>query len=58
VQAASQGARPILLRTERAAGHGAGTPVSKLVGELTDVYTFLAGELGLPTEVAASAEER
>ncbi|HEV8245558.1 MAG TPA: prolyl oligopeptidase family serine peptidase, partial [Polyangiaceae bacterium] len=38
--------RPILLRTEVDAGHGAGTPVSKLVAELTDVYTFVLWQLG------------
>jgi prolyl oligopeptidase len=37
----------VLLRTERAAGHGAGTPLSKQVDELSDVYTFLFAELGL-----------
>jgi prolyl oligopeptidase len=49
--AASEGtARPVLLRTQKVAGHGAGTPVSKLVLELSDVYAFLFSELGLPAE--------
>lgn len=40
--------RPILLRTELHAGHGAGTPVSKSVAEWADIYAFLSVELGLP----------
>lgn len=46
LQHATASTRPILLRTERKAGHGAGTPVSKLVLELADMYTFLVSELG------------
>jgi prolyl oligopeptidase len=45
LQRATSSDRPILLRIERKAGHGAGTPVSKLVGELTDFYTFLLEQL-------------
>jgi prolyl oligopeptidase len=37
--------RPILLRTELHAGHGAGTPVSKSVAEWTDIHAFLCAEL-------------
>src|SRR6202023_2293180 len=33
--------RPILLRIESKAGHGAGKPVSKQIEEFTDVYSFL-----------------
>ncbi|HET9932430.1 MAG TPA: prolyl oligopeptidase family serine peptidase, partial [Polyangiaceae bacterium] len=47
LQHATSSRRPILLRTERSAGHGAGIPRSKQVDELTDVYTFLFAELGL-----------
>jgi prolyl oligopeptidase len=50
LQAASASERPLLLRTQKVAGHGAGTPVSKLVAELTDVYAFLFSELGLSFE--------
>jgi prolyl oligopeptidase len=38
--------RPILLRTETKAGHGAGKPVSKLTEELTDEISFVLYELG------------
>ncbi len=39
--------RPILLRVESKAGHGAGTPVSKQIEEGTDVYEFLFWQLGV-----------
>ncbi len=39
--------RPILLRLESKAGHGAGKPTSKLVDELTDEMSFLFHELGV-----------
>lgn len=48
LQDASSSGNPILLRTERKAGHGAGTPISKLALELTDSYAFLLEELGVP----------
>lgn len=47
LQHATSSDRPILLRTERAAGHGAGTPVKKLVSELADTFTFILAELGV-----------
>lgn len=52
LQQATSSRQPILLRTERSAGHGAGMPRSKQLEELTDVYTFLFAELGLqiPTQ--------
>ncbi len=39
--------RPILLRIETKAGHGAGKPVTKLIEEGTDVYSFLFWQLGV-----------
>jgi prolyl oligopeptidase len=39
--------RPILLRIETKAGHGAGKPLTKQIDELTDVWSFLLGQLGL-----------
>ncbi len=39
--------RPILLRIETKAGHGAGKPVSKQIEEGTDVYSFLFWQLGV-----------
>jgi len=39
--------RPILLRIETKAGHGAGKPVTKQIEEFTDVYLFLFWQLGV-----------
>ncbi len=39
--------RPILLRTETRAGHGAGKPVGKQADELADVAAFLFDQLGV-----------
>jgi prolyl oligopeptidase len=39
--------RPILLRIESKAGHGAGKPVTKQIEEFTDVYSFLIWQLGV-----------
>lgn len=47
LQHANASEHPILLRTERKAGHGLGTPVSKLALEYADLYTFLFEELGI-----------
>jgi len=43
----SSRARPILLRIESKAGHGAGKPVAKQIEEFTDVYSFLFSQLGV-----------
>jgi prolyl oligopeptidase len=39
--------RPILLRIEEKAGHGAGKPVAKQIEEFTDIYSFLFWQLGV-----------
>ena len=39
--------RPILLRIESKAGHGAGKPVTKQIEEYTDIYSFLFWQLGV-----------
>jgi prolyl oligopeptidase len=39
--------RPILLRIETKAGHGAGKPVTKQIEEFTDIYSFLFWQLGM-----------
>jgi prolyl oligopeptidase len=40
------GDNPVLIRIETRAGHGAGKPTMKLIGEAADVYAFLVTELG------------
>jgi len=47
LQAATSAPFPILLRTNPAAGHGRGTPLSDQIDEYTDVLAFLMRELGV-----------
>ncbi len=47
LQAASSSGRPVLLRLEPRAGHGAGKPRGKVVEEVTDTYCFLFSQLGM-----------
>ena len=47
LQAATSSGRPVLLRLESRAGHGAGKPLSKVLDELTDTWTFVFSELGV-----------
>jgi prolyl oligopeptidase len=56
LQAATTSGRPVLLRVEGRAGHGQGKPISKVLEEWTDVWTFLCGELGLPQPAAGTVD--
>ena len=47
LQAATGSSRPMLLRLESRAGHGAGKPLAKVLDELTDTWTFVFSELGV-----------
>jgi prolyl oligopeptidase len=47
LQAASSSEHPILLRLEGKAGHGAGKPVSKVLEELVDTWSFVVTEVGV-----------
>ena len=47
LQAASSSRRPVLLRLESRAGHGAGKPLAKVLDELTDTWAFVFWELGV-----------
>jgi prolyl oligopeptidase len=50
LQAATASDRPVLLRTETRAGHGAGKPLTKQIDEATDDWSFLFWQLGLEPE--------
>ncbi len=47
LQAAYAGERPMLIRVETRAGHGAGKPTSKIIEERADEYAFLVKTLGI-----------
>jgi prolyl oligopeptidase len=50
LQAAETGDAPTLIRVETSAGHGSGTPVSKLINEAADRWAFIAYHTGLVVE--------
>ena len=58
LQAASASSRPILLRTEAAAGHGIGTALSTRIEEESDVYGFLVDQLGMSSAPAHQPARR
>ena len=47
LQAAQGGPKPVLIRIDTKAGHGAGKPTTKLIEESADKLAFLVFELGL-----------
>jgi prolyl oligopeptidase len=53
LQHAQGGDAPVLLRVDRAAGHGAGKPTSQLLQERADVLAFHAAHLGLAVGAGA-----
>ena len=54
--AAARGSgRPVLLRLETKAGHGAGKPLGKVIDQLVDEWSFLFAELGVPGPGDAAA---
>jgi len=57
LQAASSSGRPVLLRLETRAGHGAGKPVSKVLDELVDTWSFVFHELRVSSEPWAAGLE-
>jgi prolyl oligopeptidase len=47
LQEAQAGPAPVLIRIETRAGHGAGKPITKLIEEVADQWSFLAANLGM-----------
>ncbi len=47
LQEGQGGDKPILIRIETKAGHGAGKPISKQIQEQADIYGFLVKSLGM-----------
>jgi prolyl oligopeptidase len=55
LQAAQAGTKPVLIRIETRAGHGAGKPTSKVIDESADKWAFLVRELHMQTPGLAAA---
>ncbi len=47
LQASHAGSNPVLIRIETDAGHGAGKPMSKVLEERADVWSFVLHEMGV-----------
>ena len=47
LQAADTGSAPKLIRIDSNAGHGAGKPISKVIDEYADIYSFIFYNLGI-----------
>ena len=47
LQAADTGDAPKLIRIDSNAGHGAGKPMTKVIDEYTDIYSFIYENLGI-----------
>ncbi len=48
LQEAHAGEKPVLIRIETKAGHGAGKPTTKIIEELADEWAFLVRSLDIP----------
>ena len=46
LQSKHRGSNPVLIRIEVDAGHGAGTPTSKLIEQFADIYAFTLFNMG------------
>ncbi len=47
LQEANEGDNPVLIRIEKDAGHGAGTPLSKTIEQYSDLWSFALYNVGL-----------
>ncbi len=51
LQASNTGNAPKLIRIDSKAGHGGGKPMTKVIDEYTDLYSFIYHNLGIdPTK--------
>ncbi len=52
LQAADTGSKPKIIRIDSNAGHGGGKPVSKVIDEYADIYSFIYHNLGIKPSIA------
>ncbi|MFW5707454.1 MAG: prolyl oligopeptidase family serine peptidase [Bacteroidota bacterium] len=50
LQRKHQGSNPVLIRVAVDAGHGAGKPISKIIEEQTDIWSFMFHNMGIEPE--------
>ena len=50
LQEADGGQNPLLLRVETKAGHGGGKPMTKVIEEHADIYSFVLKTMGISSE--------
>ncbi len=50
LQAANNGPNPVLIRIDTKSGHGAGKPMTKVIEEQADIYSFIFWNLGMDFE--------
>jgi prolyl oligopeptidase len=51
MQADQAGSAPVLIRVETKAGHGAGKPISKIINQTADEWSFVAYNLQMNVEL-------
>ncbi|MEO1078760.1 MAG: prolyl oligopeptidase family serine peptidase [Pseudomonadota bacterium] len=54
LQQAQSGSAPVLIRIETDAGHGAGTPTSKIIDQYADVFAFALNAMGVESLAGVS----
>ena len=52
MQAKQSGAAPVMIRIEKDAGHGAGTPTEKIIDQYADLFAFTLANMGTRGDVA------
>ncbi len=57
LQEKQKGTNPVLIRIETDAGHGAGTPVAKIIEQYADIYGFTLFNMGFEHLPNAKAEQ-
>ncbi len=57
MQAMADKSSPVLIRIDKAAGHGAGKPLSKTIDQVVDIYSFIFYNMGIEVKKPVKKEE-